>query len=168
MTPTDLPAARGTTRPSRRSGARRVAMQALYQWQLTVQPIGEVEALFQEDARKIRADLDYFHSLLCGVADDCPEIDRILTPALDRPLAQIDPVERAILRLATYELRDRIEVPYRVVINEAVELAFKFGAEQGFRFVNGVLDNLAQQLRPHEAHPERAVPAPVTGDDGAA
>ncbi len=125
-------------------------MQALYQWQITAQPIDEVERLFREDAQKIRADMAYFHDLVNGVAEHGDALDALLAPALDRPVKQIDPVERAILRIGAYELRDRPEVPYRVVINEAVDLAHTFGAEQSHRYVNAVLDVVARTVRSAE------------------
>ena len=151
-----------STRPSRRGSARRVAMQALFQWQMTRQPVDEVERLFREDAEGIRADMEYFHDLLHGVADHQEALDAMLAPALDRPVEQVDPVERALLRLAAFELRDRLEVPWRVIINEAVELAHTFGAEQGHRYVNAVLDVVAHETRPYETGP-RAGAVPDTG-----
>lgn len=162
----EQPTRQRTARPSRRSSARRVAMQALYQWQMTAQPVGEIERLFREDAQKIRADMEYFHDLLQGVADQSDALDALLVPVLDRPIAQIDPVERAILRLGAYELRDRLEVPYRVIINEGVELAHAFGAEQGHRYVNGVLDAIAQSTRPHETRETAEKPRPAVQEPG--
>ena len=130
-------------------------MQALFQWQMTQQPVDEVERLFREDAQKIRADMEYFHDVLHGVADQREALDALLAPALDRPVAQVDPVERAILRIGAFELRDRLEIPFRVVINEAVELAHTFGAAESHRYVNAVLDAVAGALRPHEGRPRR-------------
>ena len=125
-------------------------MQALYQWQMTGQDVAVIEAQFQDDQDMGKADVGYFQELLQQIPVRVKEIDAALTPFLDRPLPQVDPVELAILRIAGYELRYRLDVPYRVVINEAVEIAKKFGAEQGHRFINGVLDKAARQLRPHE------------------
>ena len=133
-----------------RSWARRLAMQAIYQWQLTGQDPAAINTQFQADQDMSKADLAYFQELLQQVPARLSDIDAAITPFLDRPLPQVDPVELAILRIAAYELLQRLDVPYRVVINEAVELAKKFGAEQGHRFINGVLDKAARHLRPQE------------------
>jgi len=131
--------------------ARRTALQALYQWQLTGQAPADIERQFREEQDLDRVDLDYFRELLYRVPEAAAELDAALTPLLDRPLAQVDPVERAILRIGAFELTHRPEIPYRVVLNEAIELARVFGAEQGHRFVNAALDRLSRTLRPHEA-----------------
>ncbi len=133
-----------------RSRARRLAMQALYQWQLTHQDIGRINAQFLAEQDLHEADVAYFQELLQQTLLRLDTIDQILAPHLDRPLAQIDPVERSILMLAGYELLYRPDVPYRVIINEAVELAKVFGAEQGHRFINGVLDKTARTARSDE------------------
>jgi N utilization substance protein B len=135
---------------SKRSRARRHALQALYQWQITGQDVAVVEAQFLEDEALAQADVGLFLALLRGVTARVEELDGALAPLLDRPVAQVDPVERAVLRIGAFELGRHPDIPYRVVINEAVELAKLFGAEQGHRFVNGVLDRLAQRLRPRE------------------
>ncbi|MDX1606355.1 MAG: transcription antitermination factor NusB, partial [Candidatus Competibacterales bacterium] len=114
-----------------RSWARRLAMQALYQWQLTHQDIGQINAQFLAERELGEADPAYFQELLQQTVLRLDTIEAALGPHLDRPTTQIDPVERAILWLAGYELLYRIDVPYRVIINEAVELAKQFGAEQG-------------------------------------
>jgi N utilization substance protein B len=142
-----------------RRRARRTALQALYQWQATGQDPGEIERQFIEEQDLARVDLEYFHELLHRVPALADELDPLLAPVLDRPLAQVDPVERAVLRIGVYELRHRPEVPYRVILNEAIELARVFGGEQGHRFVNAALDRLAGQLRAPEVRgpsPERA------------
>ena len=133
-----------------RSWARRLAMQAIYQWQLTGLDPAAIDAQFQADQDMSKADLGYFQELVQQVPARVQDIDAAIDPFLDRPLPQVDPVELAILRIAAYELLQRLDVPYRVVINEAVELAKKFGAEQGHRFINGVLDKAARKLRPQE------------------
>ncbi|NCF10117.1 MAG: transcription antitermination factor NusB [Gammaproteobacteria bacterium] len=130
-----------------RTPARRLAVQALYQWQLAGQDIGDIIAQFCDEQQPGEAQREYFSELLRGVLKGLDEIDDLIAPLLDRPMTQVDPVERAILRVGAFELAHRPEVPYRVVINEGVELAKRFGAEQGHRFVNGVLDRLAHQLR---------------------
>lgn len=136
----------------RRRRARRRALQALYQWQLAGQETGAIEQQFLEETRMGRIDLEYFAELLHQVAARTAELDAAIDPFLDRPFATLDPVEKAILRLGTYELTERIDVPYRVVINEAVELAKSFGAEQSHRYINGVLDKVghANALRAAE------------------
>ena len=130
-----------------RTPARRLAVQALYQWQLAGQDIADIVAQFCDERTPDETQREYFTELLRGVATHLDELDDLLTPLLKRPLDQVDPVERAILRVGAFELAHRPEVPYRVVINEGVELAKRFGADQGHRFVNGVLDRLAGDLR---------------------
>lgn len=139
------------TTPSARRKARRFALQALYQWQIAETRVGEIELQFREDNDMSKVDSEYFHELLHGVPANLTEIDDTLRPVLDRPLAEVDPIERALLRLATYEFLRRLDVPYRVVINEALELAKTFGAEEGFKYVNGVLDKVARTTRTTEA-----------------
>ncbi len=140
-----------------RSKARRLALQALYQWQLSGLAVAEIETQFIQDNDLGKVDTAYFHTLLQEVAARAPVLDTELAPLLGRSIDAVDPVERAILRMATYELIERVDIPYRVVINEAIELAKTFGAEQGHRYINGVLDRLASRLRGVEvkAHPRR-------------
>ncbi len=133
--------------PAQRAKARRYAMQALYQWQLTANEVADIEAQFLADEDFRNTDRDYFHDLLFGVTNIAVELDEQMQPWLTRGTDEVDPVERAVLRLALFELRERLDVPYRVVISEAVALAKKFGAEQGHTFVNGVLDQAARTLR---------------------
>lgn len=138
-----------------RSRARQRAVQALYQWQLTAQNLGEIETQFITDREMGKADMEFFHELLHEVPSHLDELDGLLSPLLDRPIAQVDPVERAILRMGAYELKFRIDTPYRVVINEAVELAKTFGAEQGHKYVNSVLDKVARSVRTAEFQARR-------------
>jgi N utilization substance protein B len=130
-----------------RRHARRIAMQALYQWQLAAQHPKDILTQFLESEESARADRDYFRELLLQTTEHHASLDARLEAFTDRSMALVDPVERAILRIAAYELESRPDVPYRVVVNEAVELAKKYGAEQSHRFVNGVLDKLAHELR---------------------
>ncbi len=130
-----------------RTKARRHAVQAIYQWQMTGESLAEIDRQFLEMESMIGADLLYFKDLLHGVPSNLIELDKLSGAFIDRAIESVDPVERAILRMGTYELKNHPEVPYRVVINESVELAKVFGAEQGHRYINGVLDKLAQQLR---------------------
>ena len=117
---------------------------------MTGQDPGRIAAQFLADEDLRKADPDYFRELVREVPARVAEIDAALEPFLDRPLAQVDPVERAILRIGGYELTQCPDLAYRIVINEAVELAKVFGAEQGHRYVNGVLDKLARAVRPVE------------------
>ena len=135
---------------NKRTRARRTALQALYQWQMTAQDPHEITNDFNEEERLGQLDRALFDNLLAGVINSVVELDEILVPHLDRGIAEIDPVERAVLRLAAFELRTSIEVPWKVVVNEAVELAHMFGAESSHRFINGVLDKVARELRPAE------------------
>jgi N utilization substance protein B len=130
-------------------------MQALYQWDLSDSDLAAIEVQFHEDEDFSNVDRDYFHELLHQVPARLDEVEAAFQSYLDRPVAELDPVERAVLRMAGYELLVRIDVPYRVVINEAVNLAKKFGAEQAHKYINGVLDQAARRLRPVE-HPQGA------------
>lgn len=125
-------------------------MQALYQWQLTGDDPADIVVQFVEGRDMGRADVDYFRELARAIPAAVERLDADIAPLLERSLALVDPVERGILRLACYELRERPEIPARVVIDEAVQLARRFGANQGHRFINGVVDRLAHRLRVHE------------------
>lgn len=136
--------------PVLRGRARRRALQAVYAWQMSGSGVRDVIAQFaHEQAREI-ADLAYFEDLVHGVDQHRESLDEALTPFLDRDIDQVDPIERAVLRIAAYELRHRPDVPYRVVINEAIETAKRFGAEHGHTYVNGVLDRAAAEWRAAE------------------
>ncbi len=121
-------------------------MQALYQWQSTGQGTLTIEAQFLEDDGMKKADIPYFQDIFTNLPEKLGEIDPLLEACLDRSVEQLNPVERAILRIATYELRFRQDVPWRVVINEAIELAKDFGAAGAHKYVNGVLDKLHRNL----------------------
>ncbi len=133
--------------PSKRRKARRYAVQGLYQWQLTDNEPKDVYELILVDVNLNKTDIVYLEELIIQVPRYIEEIDDSLAPKLSRKLSEVDPVERAILRIAAYELLKRIEIPYRVVINEAVEQAKTFGAEDGHKFVNGVLDKVSAVVR---------------------
>lgn len=135
-----------------RREARTLAMQALYSWHIAGQSLNEIEAQFRVDNDFSKVDGAYFHEILHGVPRQKTELDAAFASLLDRPLEEIDPVELAILRLSTYELKNRVDVPYKVVINEGIELAKVFGATDGHKFVNGVLDKLAPTLRAAEVN----------------
>jgi N utilization substance protein B len=136
---------------NKRSSARQFALQALYQWQVSGENVAAIEQQFRENAALAKADIGLFIDLLHGIPGVLSELDQALDPLLDRPISQVDPVERAVLRIGAFELIHHLDIPYRVVINEAVELAKIYGAEQGHRYVNGVLDKLAQRIRVVEA-----------------
>lgn len=133
--------------PNARSRARRAALQALYQWQATGDEPHQIEEQFLSERPMGKADVSYFCDLLRNVPKESSALDAALLGLLDRPLEQVNPVERAILRIGAYELSARPDVPWRTVITEAVKLAKMFGAEQSHRYVNGVLDNLARSMR---------------------
>ena len=137
-------------KPSPRRKARELAMQAIYSWQLSQNPSTEIETNFLVDNAKRRFDIEYFQLLLRGVCTDITEIDALLSPNVDRPLEDIDQLEKAILRVAAFELKTCQDVPYRVVINEAIELAKGFAADDSHKFVNGVLDKVIKLTRPQE------------------
>lgn len=134
----------------RRRYSRERATQALYAWDIGDSSASEVLRYFLEHQDMSRADIDWFREAFTGVAHDPDPIDALIAPAIDRGFDELDPVERAILRLGVWELKTRIDTPVRVVINEGVEVAKRFGAEQGHRFVNGVLDTVARTIRTAE------------------
>ena len=144
------------TSPSARRKARRFTLQALYQWQLAGAAVSDIEAQFLANQDFAKVDREYFHDLLHGVLGQVKDLDELLTPYLDRRVEELSQVEKAILRLGAFELKERQDVPYRVVINEGIELAKVFGAEESFKYVNGVLDKLARQLRYAEASERRS------------
>lgn len=130
-----------------RHRARRALVQAVYKWQMTDADTDKVAAEFAESGALEKADGEFFDELLRGVLLTSDELDELLSPNLDRVLARLDNVELAVLRLGTFELQNRPDVPYRVVIDEYVELTKLFGAQDGYKFVNGVLNKLAHSLR---------------------
>ncbi|HEX5637609.1 MAG TPA: transcription antitermination factor NusB [Gammaproteobacteria bacterium] len=131
----------------RRSSAREKAMQALYQWTISGSELSDIEVQFHAEQNMAKVDLEYFHELLHGVPAQLAEIDAMLAPFMSRQDEMLDHVEQAILRLSAWELRNRPDVPYQVVIKEAIHLARAFGAAQSHKFINGVLDSLARQCR---------------------
>lgn len=137
----------GRPNPAARRKARHYAMQALYQWEMAGASLVTIEAEFIADNNMKHVDLEYFRDILRGVPRTVSELDQKVSPCLSRGIEEVTPVELAILRLAAYELEHRIDVPYRVIINESVELSKKFGANESHRFINGALDKLAQEVR---------------------
>ena len=141
--------------PVLRGRARRRALQAIYAWQVAGGDAKQVIAQFaHEQAREI-ADLEYFEDLVRGTIGRVAQLDDALVPYLDREVAQVDPIERAALRIAAYELLHRPDVPYRVVLNEAIDSTKRFGSEHGHTYVNGVLDKAAAALRSTESQAAR-------------
>ena len=138
-----------------RRKARRALLQAVYQWQLSGNELASIRQDFQQGDALKKADLEFFDELLGKVVRRTSDLDEAYTGLLDRDAEQLDHVERAILRLATAEFRFRIDIPYRVVINEYVELAKSFGATDSYKYINGVLDQLATQLRTVEVEAAR-------------
>jgi len=134
-------------KPSERRKARRLAVQAIYSWQMSGNAVADIEHEFLTEQDTKGADLGYFRELLVGVVSQSSNLDARLKPNLARLVEEVDQLELAILRLAAFELLHRDDVPYKVVINEAIELAKAFGAEESHKFVNGVLDKLAISLR---------------------
>ncbi|MEN4904475.1 transcription antitermination factor NusB [Luteimonas sp. TWI1416] len=136
--------------PVLRSRARRRALQAVYAMQMSGAQAREIVAQFAHEQAKEVADLAYFEDLVHGVGSRYRELDAALAPFLDREIDEVDPIERAMLRIAAYELQHRVDVPYRVVIDEALRTVKRFGSEHGHTYVNGVLDRAAAQWRAPE------------------
>ncbi len=132
-----------------RRASRSLAVQGLYQWLIAQQDAGAIDAFLREQEAYARCDQAYFDQVFHGALRNAEELRTAFAAALDRPLEELSPVEHAILLLATYEFMQVAEVPYRVVINEAVELGKSFGGTDGHKYINGVLDKLASALRPH-------------------
>lgn len=150
-------AAHNSLRP--RVRARRSAVQALYQWFLTDQPMTGIITEFERERKELKkADGDYFREILSGISTNSEEIRDALAPFLDRPLNELDPVTRAVLHLGMYELMHQPALPLRVVLNEAVELARMFGAEDSYKYINGVLDRAAKEMG--DVRPDSISPSP--------
>jgi N utilization substance protein B len=130
-----------------RHKARELALQAIYQWQFTEEASIAIEHQFHEDNDMSKVDTEYFTELLHQIPKSIGEMDAYIEGVIDRPFNELDPVELAILRIAVYELIYRQDVPYKVIINEALQITKKFGAPESFKYVNGVLDKLARNLR---------------------
>jgi transcription antitermination protein NusB len=133
-----------------RTLARRLAVQALYQIQINPRPWADIQREFAADPEAERVDLDYFKALFGAIAPNCEALDSRLARLGEIPPHDLDPIEHAVLWLGLHELESRPELPYRVALAEAVQLAKQFGATDGHKFVNAVLDRAARELRPHE------------------
>jgi len=132
---------------SPKSSARQVTLQALYQWQVTGQNLEELQRQFLEDPEYGKFHKNFFIALLTGVVDKLSELDTVISEYTSRDIEKIDPIEKAVLRLGSYELMFKPDVPYRVAINESVKLAKRFGSSKSHTFVNSVLDKIAKSTR---------------------
>jgi transcription antitermination protein NusB len=142
---------------SARRRAREYALQGLYQWYVAGNEPNDIQRGLAEDPPFAKIDQNFFKNIFRGAIDNAHSLEAALTPALDRPYAELSPIEKSILLLASYELAHTPETPYRVVINEAIELAKDFGGTDGHKYVNGVLDKVGPGLRPAE---KTAAPKP--------
>ncbi len=148
MSEVKVPAQKGVAKA--RGKSRRLAMQAIYQWQMTGDSIAGIKQQFFEENNLSKIDVEYFSELVSGVASGISELDPVLEKYMTRTIESVDPVERAIVRLATYEFFNRLDVPYRVVLNEAVNITKEFCSEKSHAFVNAVLDKVAKEIRQAE------------------
>lgn len=149
----DQEKAKKPKKPSRsqlRSASRSFALQAIYQWQMNHSSVNEIEAQFAVDHDMSSCDKTYFRELIYGVSSKSKALDALFEPFLDRSLSELDAIELATLRIGSFELSERLDVPYKVAINEGVELAKSFGASESHKYVNGILDKLAQRVRREE------------------
>lgn len=149
----DKPKKTGT---AQRKRARKLVLQALYQRHISEASMSQIEAEFRTDNDFEKVDSDYFSALFGGIPKEITELDRNIEPFLDRPIGEVDPIEINILRMGVYEFMYRVDVPYRVVINEAIELAKQFGGTDGHKYVNGILDKLSLRLRAPETRSPRS------------
>ncbi len=137
-------------KPSHRRRARRMVLQAMYQWLLSQNPLTDIEAEFHVSQDMSKIDQDYFHELLHEIPKQLSDLDAMFTPYLNVPFEDLDPIELSVLRIASYELRHRPDVPYKVVINEALSLTKSFGSVEGYKFINAVVDKVARDTRREE------------------
>lgn len=136
-----------STNINARKKARVMVMQALYQWAMSDAELHVIELQYLEHNDPAKVDVSYFRELLYGIPKNLSDIDAVFLDELDRSLDDLNPIELAVLRVASYELLNRLDIPYKVVINEALSLAKRFGSTSGHKYVNGVLDNVAKKLR---------------------
>ena len=148
--------ARKAASKSNRTRAREFALQGLYQSLVGRNAVDDIDPFTRDLAGFSKADAVHFDALLHGCVAEAEALDALITPALDRPMSEISPIEHAVLMIGAYELTHCIDIPYRVAINEAVELAKSFGGTDGHKYVNGVLDKAAFDLRPVEVQAARA------------
>jgi len=145
MSETKVPAQKSVAKA--RGKSRRLAMQAIYQWQMTGDSITGIKQQFFDENNPSKIDMEYFSELVSGVAANLSDLDTLLEKYMTRTIESVDPIERAILRLGVYEFINRLDVPYRVVLNEAVNITKEFCAEKSHAFVNAVLDKVAKEIR---------------------
>jgi len=138
-----------------KSNARQAVVQALYQWQMTGENLEEIQRQFEANPETEKFHKGYFQVLLFGVVDQIGELDEVISEFSDRELDKMDPVEKAILRLGSFELMSKPEVPFRVAINESVNIAKNFGSESSHAYVNSILDKVAKKVRPTEIKAKR-------------
>lgn len=138
------------TTPSARKKARELLLQSLYQWELAGQDIHTIEAQFYAEHNMDKVDREYYRELLHAIPADLDEVDTRYESLLDRRLDELDPISKSILRIGSFEMAERIDVPYKVVINEAVNLAKKYGPEDSQKYINAVMDKLAPRHRKAE------------------
>ncbi len=149
-------APRKSAAKSGRSRAREFALQALYQHLVGRNETSAIDAFTRDLSGFNKADAAHYDALLHGCVTEAEALDRLITPLLDRKLAELSPIERAVMWMGAYEFQHCIDVPWRVVLNEYIELAKSFGGTDGHKYVNGVLNGLAPKLRPHEVEADRA------------
>ncbi|WP_371195769.1 transcription antitermination factor NusB [Glaciecola sp. SC05] len=137
-------------KPAHRKQARTLALQALYSYLMSGNEMQQVELSIATTNDMSKVDMEYFQAILKGVSDDVAKIDKAYKPYLGRLPEELDPIEKSIMRLATFELLERLDTPFKVVINEAIELAKTFGAEESHKFINGALDKAVKTLRKDE------------------
>lgn len=135
-----------------RKKARIIAMQALYQWEMSEEELHSIELQYIEHNDFSKIDLNYFREIFYGVPKNLLEIDEVFSDALDRPKEELNPIELSVLRVASYELLKRLDIPYKVVISEALSITKRFGSTCGHKYVNGVLDKVAKKVRAVEAN----------------
>lgn len=138
-----------------RGKSRRLAMQAIYQWQMTGDSIAGIKQQFLDENNPTKFDVEYFTALVSGVASTVSEIDKLLEKYMNRTIESVDPVERSILRIGAYEFINRLDVPFRVVLNEAVTITKEFCSEKSHAFVNAVLDKVAKEIRQIEVQAKK-------------
>lgn len=136
-------------KPNARRQSRSLAVQGVYSWQVSNNPVADIEQQLLLENNVKHIDVGYFQDIIRGVVVHHTTLDEILKPYLDRPFEDIDLVEKAILRVSAYELKYRLDVPYKVIINEGIELAKAFAADDSHKFVNGILDKAVRVLRPN-------------------
>ena len=156
MSPAPASAPRKSAAKSGRSRAREFALQALYQHLVGRNETGAIDAFTRDLAGFSKADAAHYDALLHGCVAEADELDRLITPLLDRKLAELSPIEHAVMWIGAYELKHCLDVPWRVVLNECIELAKSFGGTDGHKYVNGVLNGLAPALRAAEVEADRA------------